>query len=87
MLLGTYNFKELRMSISHDRMVINTFSGPDRSIRNQEIHKLKILARRYRNRRIGEFLKELDMTERQGTGITNILKSVEQNKSPTAPAI
>ena len=55
---------------------------PDRSIRDQDIHKLKFLARRYRNRRIGEFLKELDMTEGRGTGIPKMLKAIEQNQSP-----
>jgi ATP-dependent DNA helicase RecG len=40
------------------------------------------VARRYRNRRIGEFLKELKLTEGRGTGISKILKAMRTNGSP-----
>ena len=43
----------------------------------------KILARRYRNRRIGSFLKEIDLSEKQSTGISKIIKSLKQNGSPS----
>jgi ATP-dependent DNA helicase RecG len=36
----------------------------------------------YRNRRIGEFLKELNMTEGRGTGIPKILRAMTANGSP-----
>ena len=36
----------------------------------------------YRNRRVGEFLKELDMTEGRGTGIPKILREIRKNESP-----
>ncbi|MBW1819429.1 MAG: transcriptional regulator, partial [Deltaproteobacteria bacterium] len=39
-------------------------------------------SRRYRNRRVGEFLKELEMTEGRGTGIPKILREIEKNGSP-----
>jgi ATP-dependent DNA helicase RecG len=35
-----------------------------------------------RNRRVGEFLKELEMTEGRGTGIPKILREIRKNKSP-----
>ena len=38
--------------------------------------------RRYRNRRIGEFLKELGLTEGRNTGIHKILRALRQNGSP-----
>ena len=38
--------------------------------------------RRGRNRRIGEFLKELDLTEGRGTGIPKILRAMRDNGSP-----
>jgi ATP-dependent DNA helicase RecG len=41
-----------------------------------------VLSRRYRNRRVGEFLKELDLTEGRGTGIPKIFRSVQENGSP-----
>ena len=37
---------------------------------------------RYRNRRIGEFLKELGMTEGRGTGIPKIIHELKKNESP-----
>ncbi|WP_413924134.1 ATP-binding protein [Candidatus Accumulibacter phosphatis] len=40
------------------------------------------VSRRYRNRRIGEFLKELDLTEGRSTGIPKILKVMAANGSP-----
>ena len=40
------------------------------------------MSRRYRNRRVGEFLKELDLTEGRSTGITKILKVMAANGSP-----
>lgn len=37
---------------------------------------------RYRNRRIGEFLKELDLTKGRSTGMPKILKVMAANGSP-----
>jgi ATP-dependent DNA helicase RecG len=42
----------------------------------------RFLSRRYRNRRVGEFLKELEMTEGRGTGIPKILREIKKNWSP-----
>jgi ATP-dependent DNA helicase RecG len=46
-----------------------------------ENKRSKIIARRYRNRRIGEFLKELKLTESRSTGIPKIIKSLKDNNS------
>lgn len=43
-----------------------------------------ILTVDYRNRRIGEFLKELNLTEGRATGIPRIKKSLSDNGSPKA---
>ena len=40
------------------------------------------LSRKYRNRRIGDFLKELHLTEDRNTGFKNILDALEINGSP-----
>ena len=42
----------------------------------------RIIAREYRNRRIGDFLKELKLTEGRGTGFPTIYSSLETNGSP-----
>lgn len=56
--------------------------GPDRSIQLQAFSKGKVHSRRYRNRRLGEFLKELGLTEGRATGIPTILKALKDNGSP-----
>lgn len=42
----------------------------------------RVIARRYRNRRIGEMLKELSLTEGRGTGIPAIYNAIAENGSP-----
>jgi len=44
------------------------FPRPDRSIKMDDPRVGRAVSRRYRNRRIGEFLKELDLTEGCATG-------------------
>lgn len=56
--------------------------GPDRSIALQSFDHGKVRSRRYRNRRLGEFLKELELTEGRATGIPTILDSLRKNGSP-----
>lgn len=56
--------------------------GPDRSIHLEAFGQGKVCSRRYRNRRLGEFLKELELTEGRATGIPTILKELKANGSP-----
>jgi ATP-dependent DNA helicase RecG len=68
--------------ISNEELVILSFPGPDRSIQLEDFQAGRIVSRRYRNRRIGEFFKELEMTEGRSTGIPKILKEMAANGSP-----
>lgn len=72
----------IEVRISHDELVVVSFPGPDRSIRMEDLQAGRAVSRRYRNRRIGEFLKELEMTEGRSTGIPKILKEMAANGSP-----
>ena len=63
-------------------LVVLSFPGPDRSIQMADLRAGKAVSRRYRNRRIGEFLKELGLTEGRSTGISKILKVMKANGSP-----
>ncbi len=56
--------------------------GGDRSIRMEDFRKGQAVSRRYRNRRIGEFLKELDLAEARSTGVPKIFRAMRQNGSP-----
>ena len=59
--------------------------GPDRSISKEAIEKGDMLrSRRYRNRRLGDFLKELDLTEGRSTGVPTIQAKLAENGSPRA---
>lgn len=56
--------------------------GPDRSVTLEGLRTFKVRSRRYRNRRIGEFLKELHLTEGRNTGFKKILEALKKNGSP-----
>ena len=72
----------IEVRISKDDLVVLSYPGPDRSVRLAQLRVGRALPRRYRNRRIGEFLKELDITEGRATGIPKILHAMKQNGSP-----
>ena len=72
----------VEIRILPDSIEIINQGGPDRSVKMDEIRSGVIHNRRYRNRRIGDFLKELDMTEGRGTGIPIIRKEMMKNGSP-----
>lgn len=72
----------IEVRITPDDLVVLSFPGPDRSIRMEDLRAGRAVSRRYRNRRIGEFLKELDLTEGRSTGIPKILKVMQENGSP-----
>jgi len=72
----------IEVRVSQEELVILSFPGPDRSIRLEDLRAGRAVSRRYRNRRIGEFLKELDLTEGRSTGIPKILKVMAANGSP-----
>ena len=71
----------VEVRISPERIEIVSYPGPDSSIRREALNSDRIVARRYRNRRIGEFLKELDLTEGRSTGIPKIRASMRGNGS------
>lgn len=80
----SYEIREpIEIRISHDDLVVLSFPGPDRSIKLADLQAGRAVSRRYRNRRIGEFLKELDLTEGRSTGISKILKVMAANGSPS----
>ena len=79
----SYEIREpIEVRISPDDLVVLSFPGPDRSIRMADLRAGKAVSRRYRNRRIGDFLKELDLTEGRSTGISKVLKVMKENGSP-----
>ncbi len=80
-----YQVREpIEIRIYPNSIVFLNYGGPDRSIPIQALISGKARARRYRNRRLGEFLKELGLTEGRATGIPTTLKVLNENGSPPA---
>ncbi|MBC8112535.1 MAG: hypothetical protein H7Y04_15900 [Verrucomicrobia bacterium] len=65
-----------------DRMEVLSFPGPMPPITLQMLQKKQIPSRNYRNRRIGDFLKELNLTEGRATGFPIIRREMQKNGSP-----
>ncbi|MCL2712443.1 MAG: putative DNA binding domain-containing protein [Methanomassiliicoccaceae archaeon] len=64
-----------------EKMEVVSCPGPDRSISAKDLKNCKLVANYTRNRRIGDMLKELKMTECRNTGIPNMLRAMEKNGS------
>ena len=71
----------ITITATPDKIEILSFPGPDRSISDESIQSLRMVATRYRNRRVGEFLKELHLVEGRNTGIPSLLRALETNGS------
>lgn len=82
------NYQEhepVEITIEPDRVEILSHAGPDRSISDAAIKEARRLkTRKYRNRRLGDFLKELDLSEGRATGIPTIQKHLKFNGSQPA---
>lgn len=79
----SYEIREpVEVRIGTEDFVVLSYPGPDRSVKLERLREGRALSRRYRNRRIGEFLKEVELTEGRGTGIPKILKAMKANGSP-----
>jgi len=79
----SYEIREpVEVRVLPDCLTITSHPGPDRSISLADLESGRLVARRYRNRRIGEFLKELRLTEGRGTGIPTVIRAMRDNGSP-----
>ena len=72
----------VEVRITPDEMLILSYPGADRSLQMEDLQRGQAVSRRYRNRRIGEFLKELELAEGRSTGVPKILRAMRNNGSP-----
>lgn len=72
----------ITVRIEKDKIEITSIPGPDRSISDSDIMNYNMRSRRYRNRRIGDFLKELHLIEGRNTGIPTAINAIKRNQSP-----
>ena len=66
------------------RIEILSYPGPMPPLNKDNLNTGKVTARKYRNRRIGDFFKELNLTEGRNTGFPKIKKALAANGSPPA---
>lgn len=77
--------QSIMIEIEPELIRIISFPGIDRSIPQKVIEEgERFSARYYRNKRLGEFLKELDLSEGKSTGIPTIQEELRNNGSPKA---
>lgn len=63
-----YDIREpIEVRVERDKIEIVSFPGPDHSVTQEGLKRFRVSNRRYRNRRIGDFLKELHLTEGRNT--------------------
>ena len=72
----------VEVRITPGELLVLSYPGADRSIRMEDLQRGQAVSRRYRNRRIGELLKELDLAEGRSTGVPKILRALRNNGSP-----
>ncbi len=71
----------ITVRVESDRLIINSCPGPDRSISDEDLRNRHLRAKRYRNRRVGDFLKELHLVEGRNTGVPTMLRACQENGS------
>ncbi|MBI4309250.1 MAG: putative DNA binding domain-containing protein [Candidatus Omnitrophica bacterium] len=65
-----------------DKILVISYPGPVPPLGKANINKPIISTPRYRNRRLGDFLKELELTEGRCTGFPKIRRALKNNGSP-----
>ncbi|MDR1856320.1 MAG: hypothetical protein LBR22_04075 [Desulfovibrio sp.] len=78
-----YDVREpITVEITPDEIIVISRPGPDRSINMEDLAQGRAVIQWQRNRRIGEFLKDLELTEGRGTGLPKIHNAMLKNGSP-----
>jgi ATP-dependent DNA helicase RecG len=72
----------IEINVRLDCIEILSYPGPVPPVDNKLLQRPRVVARNYRNRRIGDFLKELSLTEGRSTGIPKMIRACKRNGSP-----
>jgi ATP-dependent DNA helicase RecG len=72
----------VEIQVFPDKITILSYPGPMPPITNPDLQERRVVSRIYRNRRIGDFLKELDLTEGKSTGFPIIRDAMAANGNP-----
>ena len=71
----------ITVTLTPEHLEILSVPGPDRSISDEDLRRCRLVSKRYRNRRIGNFLKELQLAEGRNTGVPAIVEAMRRNGS------
>ena len=74
-------YEPITVTVTPEKLDILSLPGPDRSISDEDLENGVLVSSRYRNRRIGNFLKELKLIEGRNTGVPLIISAMEANGS------
>lgn len=73
----------IEIQVFFDKIEILSYPAAMPPLNNKVLStQRRIISRQYRNRRIGDFLKELHLTEGRATGLPTIYDALEKNGSP-----
>jgi len=72
----------IEVRVEPEQISITSYPGPDRWIKLTDMRKGELIARIYRNRRIGDLLRQIDLAEEAGTGIPTTFEAMRENGSP-----
>jgi hypothetical protein len=72
----------VKIRIEPNGILLYNSGGPDRSIKREDFASGRTIPKRYRNRRLGDFFKELRLTEGHATGLPALKKAIQRNGSP-----
>lgn len=70
------------ITVTPDTLEIVTYPGLDSEISDDDVRRLDFRSHFTRNRRLGDFLKELRLVEERNTGIPTIREALSRNGSP-----
>lgn len=78
-----YDCKEpITIRIKKESIEIVNVPGPDATISDIDLKGYRLRSHRYRNRRIGDFLRAFHLIEGQNMGIPKAISAIRANKSP-----
>ncbi len=72
----------IEVQVFTDKITVLSYPGPMPPISNEDLTQRRVITRGYRNRRIGDFLKELSLTEGKSTGFPIIRDAMKRNENP-----
>lgn len=79
---GYEDDNKIEIRIHKDKIEIISYPGPLPPVDQEALMQERVIARDYRNRRIGEYLKELKLLEARGTGIPTIRTKMQEAGCP-----